>query len=137
LIAGEMLRYWLQNDTNNFQAILAKFITWLTDRGHRIEDLTPSFHQAALAIDSNATSNATTNHFNTLFIHWRYHPFDIQRSALRSYYNKTLEQLLDYSKVTVAISRPKNLRDLISKTPLEIPAHLNIQDIIQKSKKAS
>jgi hypothetical protein len=106
--------YWLQNDTDNFQAILAKFITRLTDRGHRIEDLIPLFHQAALAIDSNTTSNATTNNSNTLFIHLRYHPFDIQRSDLRSYYNKTLEQLLDYNKVTVAISRPKNLRETSS-----------------------
>jgi len=107
LIAGEMRRYWFQNDTDDFQAILTKFITWLTDRGHRIEDLIPLFQQAALAIDSNETSNATTSNSNTLLIHWRYHPFDIQRSDLRSYYNKTLEQLLDYFSSKLAISLTK------------------------------
>jgi hypothetical protein len=137
LIAGDMRRYWLQNDTDNFQAILAKFIKQLTDHGHRIEDLIPLLHQAALAIDSNAAPNTTTSNSNTLFIHWRFNPFDIQRSDLRRYYNKTLEQLLDYDKVTAAISRPKNLIDLISKTPLELPAHLDIQDMIQKSNKTT
>jgi len=132
LIAGEMRRYWLQNNTENFQTILTKFIKRLTDRGHRIDDLIPLLHQAAITIDSNTTRNTTANNSYTLFIHWKFNPFDIQRSDLRRYYNSTLEQLLDYNKVTVATSRPKNLRDLISKTPLELPAHLDIRDMIQK-----
>jgi hypothetical protein len=127
-----MRRYWLQNNTENFQTILTKFIKRLTDRGHRIDDLIPLLHQAAITIDSNTTHNTTANTSNTLFIHWKFNPFDIQRSDLRRYYNSTLEHLLDYNKVTVAISRPKNLRDLISKTPLELPAHLDIRDMIQK-----
>jgi hypothetical protein len=124
--------YWLQNDTDNFQAILAKFIKRLTDRGHRLEDLIPLLRQAALTLDSNTTTNTTTSTSNTLFIHWMFNPFDIQRSDLRRNYNNTLGHLLDYDKITVAISRPKNLRDLISKTLLDLPAHLDIQDMIQK-----
>jgi hypothetical protein len=137
LIAGKMRRYWLQNNTDNFQTILAKFIKRLTDHRHRMDDLIPLLHQAALTIDSHTAHYTTTNTSNTLFIHWKFNPFDIQRSDLIRYYNKTLEQLLDYDKVTVAILRPKKLRDLISKTPLELPAHLDIQDMIQKSNKST
>jgi hypothetical protein len=56
LISGELCRYWLQNNTNDFQSILTKFIKCLTDRGHRINDLIPLFKQAALAIDANSTT---------------------------------------------------------------------------------
>jgi hypothetical protein len=39
LIAGELRRYYLQNNTENFQEILAKFIGRLLDRGYNIEDI--------------------------------------------------------------------------------------------------
>lgn len=59
LIPGELWCYQLQNNTNDFQVVLTKFIERLTDRGHRIEDLTPLLHQAALAIDCNETPQLT------------------------------------------------------------------------------
>ena len=45
-------------------------------------------------------------------------------------FNETLGPLLDYDKMTIAISRPHNLRDILTKTPLTIPDHLNMKDII-------
>jgi hypothetical protein len=133
LIAGELRHYWLQNNTNDFQDILIKFIKRLSERGHQIEDLTPLIRQAALAIDWNETRHTAESNTNTLFIHWRYHPHEIQRSDLRSLYNETLKPILDYNKVTVAISRPKNLRDVLSKTSLETPENLDIQTLIRRA----
>jgi hypothetical protein len=133
LITGELRRYWLQNDTIDFQDILIKFIKRLSERGHRIEDLTPFLSQAALAIDRNETRHTAENNTDTLFIHWRYHPHGIQRSDLRSLYNETLKPILNYNKVTVAISRPKNLRDILSKTSLETPEHLDIPTLIRRA----
>jgi len=134
LISGELRRYWLQNDIDNFQTMLTKFIERLIDRGHRINDLIPLLKQAALAIDSNSTTKVTKNQSSTLFIHWRYHPHGLQRSDLRSCYEATLKQTLNYDKVTIAISRPKNLRDILSKTTLELPNNLDIDEIAQELK---
>jgi hypothetical protein len=114
--------------------MLTKFIERLIDRGHRINDLIPLLKQAALAIDSNSTTKVTKNQSSTLFIHWRYHPHGLQRSDLRSCYEATLKQTLNYDKVTIAISRPKNLRDILSKTTLELPNNLDIDEIAQELK---
>jgi hypothetical protein len=133
LITGELRRYWLQNNAIDFQGILVKFIKRLSERGHRIEDLAPLLRQAALALDRNETRHATENNTNTLYIHWRYHPHGIQRSDLRSLYNETLKPILNYNKIIVAISRPKNLRDVLSKTSLETPENLDIQMLIRRA----
>jgi hypothetical protein len=134
LISGELHQYWLQNDTDNFQTMLTKFIEHLIDRGHRINDLIPLLKQAALTIDANPTTKAAKNQSSTLFIHWRYHPHSLQRSDLRSFYEATLKQTLNYDKVMIAISRPKNLRDILSKTTLELPNNLDINVITQELK---
>jgi hypothetical protein len=49
----ELQRYWLQNDANNFQDLLAKFIQRLTDRGHKIKTISPLLLQPAATLDSN------------------------------------------------------------------------------------
>jgi hypothetical protein len=114
--------------------MLTKFIEHLIDRGHHINDLIPLLKQAALAIDANPTTKAAKNQSSTLFIHWQYHPHGLQRSDLRSCYEATLKQTLNYDKVMIAISRPKNLRDILSKTTLELPNNRDIDDITQELK---
>ncbi len=47
LITGEMRQYWLQNNNNDFQNILSKFIERLIDRGHKLVDLNPISQQAS------------------------------------------------------------------------------------------
>jgi len=61
---------------------------------------------------------AKYNHNNTLFIHWTFHPNGLQRKDIRDALNATLKNHLDYSKATVAIARPHNLKDILSKTAL-------------------
>ncbi len=53
LITGELRRYRLQNNHNDFQHILDKFILRLTERGHTIENLKPILEQAAQLLDSH------------------------------------------------------------------------------------
>ena len=45
---------------------------------------------------------------DTIYIHWEYHPHGVQRKDIREIYRKTLEPLLNYEKMTVAISQPKH-----------------------------
>jgi hypothetical protein len=121
LISGELRRYWLQNNLKDFQDILAKFIHRVALRGHKLKDLTPIFQQAAaqLELKQTSTNNANTNNQNTLFIHWQFHPQGIQRRELRQLYSNLLKPYLDFDKVTIAVSRPKNLRDLLTNARLD------------------
>jgi len=121
LISGELRRYWIQNGVKDFQEILAKFIHRLTLRGHKLEDLTQIFQQAAaqLELKQTYTNSASANNKNTLFIHWQFHPQGIQRRELRQLYDNLLKPYLDFDKVTIAVSRPKNLRDLLTNAKLE------------------
>ena len=102
------------------------------DRGHNLTDLTPLFHQVAIRLNNTEMHSVTNNHDNTRFIHWTFHPNGLQRKDIRDVYNATLKQDLEYDKMTVAIARPCNVRDLLSCTPLITPPDLNVQDAINK-----
>jgi hypothetical protein len=70
------------------------------------------------------------NNPSTLFIHWEYHPNGIQWKDIRSTYNSILVPHLDYKKMTVAISHPKNLRDILSKSHLRNPPNITVQGLL-------
>jgi hypothetical protein len=133
LIHGELRRYWAQNNPSNYQAILLKFLQRLMDRGHTLEQLTPLFMQAAINLD-NITwkqGNTLANTQNTLYIHWQHHPGGLQRTDIRKIYESTLQPHLPYEKMQIAISRPRNLRDILTKTTIPDAENINIQGIIQ------
>jgi hypothetical protein len=81
LIKGELQRYWLQNQRQNFEDLVTKFIERLHARGHSLESLSQIFLQTAESLDiiqrDIRTSTQNTNNDNTLYIHWTYHPKDL------------------------------------------------------------
>jgi len=87
-IHGELQKYWLQNNTNSFQDLLAKFIQRLTDRGHKIETISPLLLQVAATLDSASFRTQPRSNSNTLYIHLPYHPKGIQRQTVRQLYDK-------------------------------------------------
>jgi hypothetical protein len=117
LIAGKLCQYWLQNDAHNFKEILSKFIIQLIDRGHKIEHLTPLLLKATETLDNKQTRPLHEND-NTIYIHWGYHPHELHWAVIQKIYNDTLSQSLDYDKMQVAISRPRNLREALTHTEL-------------------
>jgi hypothetical protein len=137
LISGELNRYWAQNKPSDFQKILASFIQRLTQRGHKLEDLIPIFQQAAASLETKnpRPSAADTDTSNTLFLHWQYHPHGIQKRELRLLYNNTLKPLLDYDRVTIAMSRPTNLRDLLTNAKLNDEISHLLDDYIESQTK--
>jgi hypothetical protein len=139
LIHGKVRRYWIQNNASNFQAILLKFIQRLIDRGHTLEQLTPLLIQAAADLDDKAwqPNNISSSTHNTLFIHWQHHPGGLQRTDIRRIYEATLQPHLPYKKMQIAISRPKNLRDVLTKTAILDTNNINIPEIIQDIDKTS
>jgi hypothetical protein len=132
LVTREFRHYWLQSNAEDFTCILSKFINHLTERGHDIKKLIPLLEQTALVIESNNPTRNPTGNPSTLSIHWDYHPNGLNRSDIRSIYNNTLQQVVNYNKITIAISRPKNLQDILSRSPLDPPKHLNIQNTINR-----
>ncbi len=134
LIAGEMRRYWIQNSQDEFTEILKKFIIRLTERGHQLKDIIPILQQTAAKLNSTPSHKASKNNLNTLFIHQTYHPHGVQRRDIRNLYSQTLETHLDFDRMTVATSRPVNLKDILTKANLRMPPHLNVQKIINELK---
>jgi hypothetical protein len=80
LIAGEMRHYWLQNNVEDFKAILTKFLDCLLARGHTINTPKPIFIQAATSLDSRTLSSAimANQKENALYIHRAFHPNGIK-----------------------------------------------------------
>ncbi len=134
LISGEMRRYWLQNDPSSFETILKKFIIRLTERGHQLQYLLPLLQQAAKLINNQRIHKENKDNRNTLFIHHRYHPRGLQRKDIRDIYDRTLKPFLNFDAMTVAISRPNNLREILTKTPLKKPTSLDIPRLIEDMK---
>jgi hypothetical protein len=62
LIAGELWRYFLQNNTEEFKNYVVKFIGLLLDRGHKFEHSAPLFIEAAASLVDGKKSL-------TLYIH--------------------------------------------------------------------
>jgi len=130
LISGELRRYYLQNNSNDFQNLLTKFIRRLLDRGHKLEDLTPLLLQAASAIDRRIVPPPNDNTTSTLYLHWTYHPDGLQRQDLRRAFDATLKEALPYDRMQIAISRPKNLRDILTRAKTKLPNGMDIEQLI-------
>jgi hypothetical protein len=83
----------------------------LIDRGHTLEQLTPLIIQAAADLDNKTwqPNNTSSCTQNTLFIHWQH----------------------------IAISRPKNLRDILTKTAILNTNNINIPEIIHDNPQSS
>jgi hypothetical protein len=134
LIFGELQRYWNQNpNINDFKEILSKFITRLLDRGHDLTTLTPIFLQSATSIDYRSSSTTMDTDSKVLFIHWPYHPNRLQRKDIRRIYNDTLQPLLSYDHMHIAVSRPLNLKDILTRANLMLPHDINIHTMIENN----
>jgi hypothetical protein len=135
LIVGELLRYWKQNSSiQDFVNITNNFISRLLQRGHLLEDLIPILRSAAATID-NAANNIRERPSNiesdeTVYIHWQFHPKDINKSKIRQVYNSTLKGHDNFQHMRVAMARPENLRDILCRTNLSMIPHHNVSDIL-------
>jgi hypothetical protein len=119
LIKDEMNRYWLQNNPQDFQTLLTKFIERLHARGHTITDLAPVLLQAAASLThQKMNKKENDNEDSTLYIHWKYHPKGLQWLNIRQLFNTTLQPYIPFDKMTIAVSHPKNLRDTLTRAAL-------------------
>jgi hypothetical protein len=133
-----MNRYWIQNDQENFRVSVTKFIERLRARGHSFSNLTPLLTQAAASITNNKLHETPAKTDNdTLFIHWVHHPKGLKGNDIRRFYKSTLEPHLSYNKMIIAISRPKNLKDVLTRAALTLPNDLTVQQILNNQTQTS
>ncbi len=106
------------NFPNNFTYLLSKIIKRLIQQGHSIEKLTPLLQKAAqnLVLRHQQANDATDN--KTLYIHWVYDPKDINNKELRDLYSTILQ---NFDKMIIALSRPKNLCNMLTRSRLSLP----------------
>jgi len=128
LITGELRRYFLQNNPEDFEKILTKFIGRLTERGHKLQDITPLLLQAAATIDRETIPKSAQDDSTTLYINWTYHPNGLQRMDLRRAFNTAFQDSLPYGRMQVAIARPK----ILTKAAITLPRHLDINQLIDQ-----
>jgi hypothetical protein len=135
LVTGELHRYWTQNTNEaDFISITTKFILRLIQRGHQLNQILPILQTAAYNIENTNTKEITSNttHDDTLYIHWQFHPSSINKHTIRKIYNNTLKDHDGFQSMRIAMSRTKNLRDILCKTNLPDITHKNVSDILHK-----
>ena len=124
-ITGEILRYWNQNSNEeDFISLTSQFIQRLLQRGHLLSNIVPIIRTAASSIDNRYVNGRYNNNSkiqnadSTLFISWEYHPNNIDKSTIHRIYQNTLQDHVELTDMKIAVSRPKNLRDLLCRTRL-------------------
>ena len=151
LIVGNFLRFRKQNDDKNFSILIENFAHHLLARGHSLTAIKTHFKKAADSINKKYLQQSPTQptplppqtphqqHTDptianrSLYLHWEYHPNGIQRQTLRAIFKETLEACNPFKQgMIVAMSRPKNLRDLLTRTTLQEPEGERASDYYAK-----
>ena len=159
LICGLLDRYWKQNSfRSDFINTTSLLYERLLARGHKGTDIGPIFRWAASKIHNkanrlcDATTKVKRNSDVTnknLFFHLEYHPKDISRQKIQDLYEKTCatpdddkesfrnlltakETRMRISNLTVAYSRPKNLRDCLVQSRLVETSQHNVRTILHE-----
>ena len=160
LIYGLLLTYFLQNTRiSDFYTIVSLLHKRLLARGYTTENINPIFMDATEKIEScfdpMVYSKKDTERSDpscsdkVLFFHIPFHSRDISRQKIRDIYEKTCEgepqgynfkhmpnnisgKTMKISQLTIAYSRPKNLRDYLCPSKLTETDNVYVSRYVQK-----
>ena len=124
-IYGNLRRYWLQNTNKaDYHEAAKSFARHLIDRGHDSNHIKTLFLEAAHKLDNPRPRRITKpdTKIDQLFFHQQYHPQGLPKSLIRSAYKRFLGTHSGFKRLTIAYSRPKNLRDAL------MPSRLHTED---------
>lgn len=127
LIFGRLRAYWNQNSYRaDFIKMTILLAQRLMARGYSKAKILPTFFEAIHFLENCNNNNAEANQPTAeevkqkqIFFHLPFHPRGVQRTTIRGIFQETLGPLLQDHKLTVAVSRPKNIRDRLSSTVLK------------------
>ena len=97
-----------------------------------MDSLKPILLQAAAWLDQGPTARNNNINSKTLYINWAYQPNGLQQKDVRPIYNTTLQPYLDYEQMQIAIARPKNLKDILTRSALTLPPNIDLDTLIQQ-----
>ena len=123
LVYSAIRRYKRQNtDRKDYVEMVRLLYQRLRDRGWEKQQLYELFIDAVNTIDKGMiNNNQHVQEDETSFIHCQYHPDGITRRELQRSFKSIcskLQQQMKINKLTVAFSRPKNIRDHLTQSKL-------------------
>ena len=128
LVYGRLRTYWDQNtNPNNFAKMTKLLFHRLQLRGYSQAHLLPRFKESLQRLQNTAQQETQSSKLSqsrdakhkedtgtnkkTIFYHLEYHPRGTQRQDVRHFYDHTIGPLLPNRQLTIAVSRPPNVRD--------------------------
>ena len=151
LIYGLYKTHFKQNtNQEDFLKMIKLLFQRMLLRGYLKETIAPVFIDAVKRItelNENPTRNdavETKTPLNQLFLHLPYHPRDVSRNFIRKNYENTCNKgkssfqnyetetgTMKINKFTIAYSRPKNLRDILSPSTLKETEDIQVSNFIK------
>ena len=159
LACGLISTYKRQNSSNeDFKLNIKRLFDRLLARGYKIETLEPLVKEVAGKLDQSkvwikgSIPNTDINSIqpdSPLFFHLPFHPKGISRRFIQQTYKETCESLdvlgesfrqmksasggvMSILKLTVAYSRAKNLRDILTPSKLKEFENCSVQKFLDK-----
>jgi hypothetical protein len=145
LVYGRLRTYWDQNtNPNNFAKMTKLLFNRLQLRGYSKEHLLPRFNESLERLQNTSQHQNTLQHSRRdlnhnevaspnkkkIFYHLAYHPRGVQRQEVRHLYDHTVGPLLPNRQLTIAVSRPPNLRDGLCSSDLVSLPNQNPSDFL-------
>ena len=140
MIFGQIRRFFLQNSsTEDFQQVVQAFYEHLYKRGYSTDFLVRTFNEAATKLDNKSTREPTAD-TNQVFFHQVYHPGgntrpDVHKAFRDSGCQAMLQQTLNVDKITIALHRLPNLRNLVNRTRLTLPEGRRASSFVESLEK--
>ena len=131
MVYGSLRCYYLQNThRKDYLKQIKLLFVRMKARGWTPELLKELMVKAAASLElpkptSMITELEDDNNNDRLFIHMKYHPRGISRQQIRTIFDETCDNFNDTAakveRVTVALSRPTNLKDELTSARLHQP----------------
>ena len=126
IIYGLMRNYYLQNTKeSDYNDMAVKLFERHVARGWNRAEMKGFILSADAKLRTQPLTVAAPEPLSNkerLFVHLEYHPNDISKHKVRllydTYCKQIFEDVLDIKQTTVAYSRPKNIRELVTKAKL-------------------
>jgi hypothetical protein len=148
LIIGQLRRFWLQNSRrSDYIHCTHAFYHHLLARGHDSITIHHLFLLAAERLDRYSTLTPATTLGPTtetqVFLHTEYHPRQIERLAIQQAFREICARPFSVTtnereiptgigRLTIAYSRPPNLRNILCSTKMVQPENERVSDHIRR-----
>ena len=140
LIVGFFRRYWLMNsEEKDFVNQITKFAERLCKRGYSKNEINKAFTDISFKLQNQmkfrkvyvrSNKEIKNKNKNTLFFKRTYHPKSVKNHSLQRIYTETLGKINLFDNMIVCNKRPKNIRDILMPSFLQLINGENPSDLL-------